>query len=761
MRCERARKGLSACVVGAIAAMGLAFGLVQPAAAEPLVETEGEPMVLTLPAQETATFFVALAPVDGVELDAATIEVASVTHEGMPFGADGRADGAITTSIPSDDDRIEIEVEVDHLSHHGTYAVGLRLAIPGGAEGEERTQQLSLTLTRPPAVLSVPEVVEVERTRRIGRDPNDSDPNVLIRPDDSTRLSELTVTVTDPDPEGVRVDGEGGVNKSLVGHGAETAAIEPGDALSLELVLTEDLPLGSIDRTVELTSPQLADPKTITYRISTRHHPMWIVVLIAVGLLLGLIVRRLPTWLARRVSLYRSWARLKRQLSGLVVRYPGAPDLEQLRALSDRLGKNPGFQNPNADIEETLQDGTERAKEWVTKLNAELTPLAARLGAAAAPVRSDWMLLDEAQERLEAVREYDAQARKQLETGDVQGLTSTVETLERSVVDLRTVIAHAARNETADRMDDLAQVLTGQTAPRRLNTVLAQIESLRAEGRKDIEQESTVDALSRLHRMRWAVKNLTEELRVVAAQMPIELTIHPDRKAEFEAALDQVGLALKAGNPEARLVDLARRLEVVYELHDPVHKADDAREGEGVDTDERSGVDAAGVAPTPQLVAAEAFSPAGEVTEFVRATNRLTAAMFVLGGIRFVVLGGLLVLTAYRWFEPTWTGTLSDISTVLLWAFGADVTTELVLRARTQNPTNDAEPDDPAGPEQPADPAGPGLEPTAPVAVPNGGNGSDGGGDQPVEPVRSGDVDASLGGEPQPTSPAKDPISKG
>jgi hypothetical protein len=57
-----------------------------------------------------------------------------------------------------------------------------------------------------------------------------------------------------------------------------------------------------------------------------------------------------------------------------------------------------------------------------------------------------------------------------------------------------------------------------------------------------------------------------------------------------------------------------------------------------------------------------------------------------LEALRFVILTGLLIVVSFKWFEPDWTGTLANMSTVLVWAFGVDVTTELVYQVTLRRP---------------------------------------------------------------------------
>ena len=64
-------------------------------------------------------------------------------------------------------------------------------------------------------------------------------------------------------------------------------------------------------RTVELRSPQLAAPVTITFSVTRIRSALWIPIIRLVGLMLGLLVRQVFAWLMRRGEL----ARRRKELS--------------------------------------------------------------------------------------------------------------------------------------------------------------------------------------------------------------------------------------------------------------------------------------------------------------------------------------------------------------------------------------------------------------------------------------------------------------
>jgi hypothetical protein len=53
---------------------------------------------------------------------------------------------------------------------------------------------------------------------------------------------------------------------------------------------------------------------------------------------------------------------------------------------------------------------------------------------------------------------------------------------------------------------------------------------------------------------------------------------------------------------------------------------------------------------------------------------------------RYCALLVVLLLVSYGWFGDDWFGTLKDVSTIIVWAFGLDLTAEAVLQAATRNP---------------------------------------------------------------------------
>jgi hypothetical protein len=493
-------------------------------------------------------------------------------------------------------------------------------------------------------------------------------------------------------------------------------SLEPGSTLELDTVLTDETPLGSIDRVVELRSPQLSAPERITYRIITRRDPLIIVFAIGIGLLLGLIARRLPAWVSKRSVLSRQRQEVQAAIAGLLARYPNAPNRELLVDQKDRLGGLDSLR-PLRELSKRLDHAVEVANGWIEDLESALEPLRTELATLEPPLLVDWQLPEEPAGVLAEAKQLRDEARRALEAGDVERARSLIENLKETLGEFGPETnqpAQIARLRIAGDMEALAAALEGVAAPSRLSYVRNLARQLAALCRQpDHAGAGVADRLRALHQIQWATENLTEELRVAVEEIAAgKVAVADDRRVEMDRRLADAREILASPTVDSRLVGLAVAIQNVVGLLDVGHGAADQKAAEMP----------APVAPSPKLLAAAAFAPLSDRLAGASGVAFWSVFGVLTGVLRYLVLSVLLVLTSYKWFADDWYGTLGQISTVIVWAFGVDVSVELVMQVARKGPVAETTPRTPPPPSAEVawvtpvpDPGQPIVQPTAPT----------------------------------------------
>src|SRR6185295_3866651 len=144
-------------------------------------------------------------------------------------------------------------------------------------------------------VLPSTDPIEIERTvwfpelDESESDVGATDPAVVLEVGADSRLLKLTARPLGTDEVFVTVSTPGTQSTKSTTVSAELLkdAFGPGQLIELDESINGDPPLGEIERTVRLSSPQLAQPIDIRYKITTRRSRLLIPVVIVIGLLFG------------------------------------------------------------------------------------------------------------------------------------------------------------------------------------------------------------------------------------------------------------------------------------------------------------------------------------------------------------------------------------------------------------------------------------------------------------------------------------------
>lgn len=223
------------------------------------------------------------------------VVVLEVSHGNPP----STADGVFTLTVVDGPQGSRLRAEADPAAlRTGTYTLRLRVSAPGFA-GDALTVQVSV----PAPELRLPTTLSVQRIRPLipaifGAGETSMEP-LLIR--EVGRLAGLTdVQLTQLGP--LRHEGRGTVG---VVQAVKAPPVPPGGMATIEYAITpEQLPAGEVRGTVQLSARELAAPIEIPVVINTRVAPLWIVVLVFAGVLLGYVSRTLlGRWRARAEAL--------------------------------------------------------------------------------------------------------------------------------------------------------------------------------------------------------------------------------------------------------------------------------------------------------------------------------------------------------------------------------------------------------------------------------------------------------------------------
>ncbi|EOD65389.1 hypothetical protein, partial [Amycolatopsis vancoresmycina] len=256
----------------AIGAVVLAAG---PASADDLVELSSGASA-TLPAEADAVVLLPLTPAPGVAVTGLTARVVRVVRDGRPVPAETmQAIGVrIEPAVPA----LRFDVRVDDLKRVGDYTATVAVGDGG------RSELVDVVFKRPGADLQATAAIEVKRTVwfpewGIGGTREEL-PELHVGAGPDTRITELLVTGLDSSADQVVVTGP-------------AMPVTGPAALTLPYRITGTPPLGTVTRTVQLDSAQLARPLTVQFRVTTRRDPALIVVFALLGLFAGVSVRRI------------------------------------------------------------------------------------------------------------------------------------------------------------------------------------------------------------------------------------------------------------------------------------------------------------------------------------------------------------------------------------------------------------------------------------------------------------------------------------
>ncbi|MFC4068690.1 hypothetical protein [Actinoplanes subglobosus] len=662
------------------------------AAADVVVLPEGA--TGTMPAENPAKVSIAIGPAPGADLDSApiTAEVHQVLRNGAPLSAAGLVTATVVTPIPA----LELTVNTDLLPAPGAYTVRLSLAQGAGK------QLITVTLNWPPGQLVAPATLTLQRTLPLlpGDDADISKPRLTVRAGPASRIVGLSDHQVEPDDPQIVV--------STPGQGRP---LGPGDHVDLPYTVTGGTDPGSVVRTVRLSSPQLSEPVPITFTVVTRRHPGLIAVALILGVLLGLVLRillpRAAAWRARG----QQRRELELQLAGLGSQYPDDGFRAFLGVQQDRLrgARGPAITEVVATVR---NDVTARLQS----LQAELTALDDRYRSLAEVLRPTWHLPAAFGEDLKAGRAAADAADAAITAGDAGSARDSLDTATDRTADLaRRAVTWST--QLGGCLDDL-RAAAGDRSKGELGNLLIAVrateEQIPAAPASDPPTNAELGRLLRqVHITDDLLANLRTRIDAVLAEAAtivgslrtagqdvtgVEQAMTQVREAQHRFGTDPITAITAAAPALERLV--AAELEAIRQpMKAQPDPAVDQKMGTGdmvgatgdvIDKLRSTGRTKLGSAPAapattpPADVAVPASTAPPGVVLAARAPLRdqLRAApqgiLLAVAGAGVLLLQTLaalavVLLIGYGLFLPGWTGTLQDVTKVVVWAFAIDL----------------------------------------------------------------------------------------
>jgi hypothetical protein len=608
-----------------------------------------------------------------------------------------------------------ITITATGIEQQGLYLVHLE-----AAEGAN-VAVLSVQIERPAAQLqAVPEIVIRQRRILDWMWTENSTPLVLREIGRRSRLTGLRI-------QPVPVGAEPGTADGSINVRQLPASLAPGLSVSPQLSTVGRFPLGTSQRSLEVVAPQLAAPLPLSVRIDVRQHPGLIVLLSLFGLALGFLLR---VFLARRVQVSEARLRAFTALDDLGRRRAERPDARfqaRLQPLERTLQDAIRLTDPAA-IDAAISAFSAQAQQAIKDLDSARAAAAAEIDALDEVVSRRWSVPTPVAEALARAAATLGETRRLNDAYQVSGAqdrlaetsSSLVGELDPLVADWRGSVTEALRRVSAgplpvwvmsavepavaalnERLDRVPAHLDPKVSTAGIEEACAAVDVARSSLRSFLRQLcawiasagdevavalGTPPAAESMSELRAFVSELREAVDA-SPEQAIQLLV-PARLEAVDQAFGKTvtayldGVAL-AATPEIEAA-LAKReyllaARIAHGLQAP------AMAGTGLEVAVASQPAVApwivpSVLPPPAqrgvrvLVAASAMAPQAVVTP--PATLRaLLVAKGLRSGLTAIGISGI----AFLLFESSFVGTAADVGRVVLWAFGLDVTVDVLM----------------------------------------------------------------------------------
>ncbi|WPB77361.1 hypothetical protein KYC5002_51325 [Archangium violaceum] len=393
----------------------LTLWLAAPALARDLVELPAGRVYSVKVDADMRTLWIALAAPPGGTLDGLDVGQKPI-DVGLGDWHDNSLREAFTATLsesaPGQHPGISLEVQLAKLPQPGTYDVQLSLR-----QGQEQ-QFLKLQVLVPEARLRAQATPLVERVIGLLNGVEDT-PGLFTLSETSGRSRVTNLSIQ---PVTAATSGDTTLTGNLrfdtaPGTPPVPVVIPPGGSADIRYTVSGDFPVGTAKGTVELLSPQLQTPLTVTYEVRTRRTVLWVPLLLVLGLLTGYLLR---TWLKYQVELNEKRVAAEALRLKLEEERRLRPDPLYLASLAEVDAPLAQLQTLDVKgLSEQLPQVEQRFEAARAEFDKRQTEARARLAEAEQLLSVAWSLPPSTQEAMGRGREALGASRKLLESNSV------------------------------------------------------------------------------------------------------------------------------------------------------------------------------------------------------------------------------------------------------------------------------------------------------------------------------------------------------
>jgi len=604
-------------------------------------------------------------PVDLTEIGKAdgdvTETVIEVLRRTLPVSVD-----AVSVELDKSGGRLRVSIrDDDALAPAADYTVTVLLEDKSG-----NRQSVSLTLSRPAGELITGGTVEVEDVDEIGFLDKlglgdlqaDSYPPLELGVARGAPITQLTARQLERGRGSVMLTIDCAEGDEPC-KGCELSTSEPlgiNPPASGDGVLTlgydlADFPIGTTTRTVELRSPQLAAPVTLTFTVKRIRSALWIPILCLLGLATGLLLRNVLAQIISRAQLERARLDLREKAAGLRHRYSDDTLKEELGRIEDEANR--------ADLKAIIALQEDMAKA-LKAANERIAMLKEDRDALATAVAGVWSLPKQATETLTKMRSAIGALSnylKLLHTEEAAGEANEVDSLVAQLSEECSEFSQHYRTALTKAKAELAPHAAGWPVDR-------------AAGALDQAIGLTDDAWpgelrGQLNRTRALVQDWQRDV------LPSLQTLADHRADARPGEAQAVRDALSEGDPDKQLSKAADHLAA---LAAPLVPAATGSVAAGAARDDL---------PLPALTNETDISiPQYDLPLLEELRLRADAGFQILLGrlasaLTLLILAVIVSALSWAVAENDWTGTPAQLSAIFVWAFVTDLTVQAVRAA--------------------------------------------------------------------------------
>jgi hypothetical protein len=552
----------------------------------------------------------------------------------------------------------------------------------------EARQGVSVNVHLSAPHLATPPTIHITQT--LGSPGNDvSDSGLLLHETSGlSRLAGLTVSQVQG-PEGANQQAEVSVVPSTV---------PAGGSRTFQVSLSGHFPHGSSTGQLEVFSPQFAEPVAVSYQVQTRIWWLWLVLLIASGVVAGFTTR---VWLVNRIQLgeakVQGYAMLRQleeeRRNRTDARFQKAVDVATAR-LKRVLGEGVA-----TDISGAIKQANQELEDAQKQLQKDLPTAAKAVEGLKENLGTQWDLPTTAFDILSRQHGSLPGIEAQLEAGDAKGaMNACAKVTEGLSKEIRQAVVQWRRDVLVLlRVLEQAEPQIFATAAPMLSIEASRAEALVSAGALTEANPKLGEMLPALHKAVVAVGSIVDQIKVATGAIAAELDgreLSSRSKVAVTGAFGQFTQALvKADQHEpATLRGVTQALHELYGRLMQIRssKADGLTDSPG---DGMAAVATAAIAPDSVDTAASSSAPetsflasttppAAEVGSPISAPQVMARKQLALDrAIQSAVLGAIVTTIGYFLFADKFSGAAADFVAVIGWGYTADITSAFVATA--------------------------------------------------------------------------------